>query len=230
MSFKQTNIKLIKAQDPDTDWWDVDSTTSKALRDWNGLVKNSNGQLTKLAGEWCERGKKINSLEDLILCYYSGFKIICLPAARVYQPSLIKSQYDKLYHEIKEASDKSWTKRKSSGFLMAAEELEHYLEFCFDHFSKHPTTPFNFLSAACMYNPVSTAFEDHITRLVRHFVDCYPTDTGKQLFGRVAPYVASCILLDSYRQRYPGRGKCISLTSKKYARHISKNFRDILSS
>lgn len=205
----------MKTNGKDAEWWDVDNTTSNALKDWNSLINISGGQLTKIAACWRERGKKIHSLLDLIRCYYSGFKIICIPAAR-YPPSLIKQQYEKLYNEINTASSAAWGRRESSGFLMSAEELEYYLESAFDHFSKHPTTPFNFLTAACLYNPVAPTLKTHIVRLALYFMSCYPDDNGMQLFERVAPLVASSIFLDSHRQRYPARRKCSSAALREF--------------
>lgn len=195
---------------PGTNWWDAEIVTSNALKKWTGLIHPNtptghHAPLAELARLWRTRGKKISSLKELILCYYSGFKIICIPAVKFQSPSLIKQQYQKLHDEIKRASENSRKARKSSGLLMSSEELEYYLEHAFDHFSKHPTAPFNFLSAALLYNPVTTTFKHHICTLTVYLMACFPNASGRELFRKIAPPVASSIFLSAHRSRYPRR-------------------------
>lgn len=161
------------------------------------------GPIAELAKQWVSRGKVIKSLQDLLQCYFNDFKIICIPAAKSFAPSLVKQQYQKLHDHIRLGSESSLERRQSSGLLMSAEELENYFEYAFDHFRMHPKAPFNFRSAALSRKPVTTTFKNHICKLTIHFMACYPDETGKDLFRRVAPLVASCIFLSAHRSRYP---------------------------
>lgn len=194
-----------------TSWWDVEYTTSSTLKKYRDLINPNPAKgttcLSVLATQWREVGKKISSLEDLISCYFSAFKIICIPAAKLYPPSLIKGQYQMLQSAIDQGSTLSWERRKSLGLLMSATELEYYLESAFDHFSKNPKAPFNFLSAALSHKPVASTLEDNICEITVYFMSCHPTADGAEIFNKVAPFVASCIFLNTHRCRYPRRRK-----------------------
>lgn len=164
------------------------------------------GQLPKLAKYWRDRGKQINTLEDLLLCYYSGFKIVCIPHARI-PPFLISQQYQKLYQAIKEASDNAEKKRKSVDLLMTSDELDRYFEIALAHFSEKPDEPFNFLSSALTYNPINPTFKDHVRNLLVYRTVNSPSLSEATILQQTAPLVASCIFLDIFRQRYPYRGE-----------------------
>lgn len=59
--------------DLDDNRWDVLDSTESILHDL-GQTVNYNVTFKKLAQFWRERGKAINSLVDLILCYYSSIQ------------------------------------------------------------------------------------------------------------------------------------------------------------
>lgn len=139
------------------------------------------------------------------MCYYSGIKIVCIPHARE-SPTIIDRQYKDLYRVIGEGSKKAYDLRIKAGLLMTSEELDVYLRHAFHHFSKSPSKPFNFLAAAFRHNPVPSTFKDHITKAAIHLMDQLPQESGTGIFKLLAPLVASCILLDASRNRYPHGG------------------------
>jgi hypothetical protein len=55
--------------------WDVFKNTSSILEDLARTV-NRNATFKKCAQFWRERGKTINSLEQLVLCYYSSIQVL----------------------------------------------------------------------------------------------------------------------------------------------------------
>ena len=175
-------------------------------------MNNQTGLLPKLANQWRERGKPIRSFKDLLHCYYSGFKIICIPSANQ-PPQLIHNQYTKLYEEIRRASDISAERRETLGLLMSSEELEVYLRYAFEHFSGNGTEPFNFLDAAIRNNPIAATFADHIIKVAVLLMKRTTSQPGKQLFKELAPLVASSIFLSATRIRLPYRGRSSSFIS-----------------
>lgn len=160
--------------------------------------------------KWTSLGKKITNLKELLMCYYSGIKIVCIPHARE-SPAVIDRQYKDLYKVIGEGSKKAYDLRIKAGLLMTSEELDIYLRHAFHHFSKSPSKPFNFLAAAFRHNPVPSTFKDHIAKAATHLMDQLPEISGTDIFKLLAPLVASCILLDASRNRYPHGGKKLLL-------------------
>ncbi|KAG0640049.1 hypothetical protein HOY80DRAFT_865708, partial [Tuber brumale] len=171
----------------------------------NPRIPISHDNVAKLAHQWrTERKKTINSLEDLILCYYSDFKIICIPSA-CDPPHIINKQYTKLSELITIGARDSEDARKLAGLLMTSEDLDYYLEQGFEHFSTSKL-PFNFLQAAIQAKPVSIGFSDHLLRAALTLLRQRPNDSGGHLLGSLAPIVASSIFLDVIRTRIPYKG------------------------
>jgi hypothetical protein len=149
-------------------------------------------------------------LKELLHCYYSGVRIVCIPAAD--QPAArINQQYRALHEEIRIASQHCRSRRGDVGLLLNAEELEMYLEYAFQHFSKDATNPFNFHSAAFSSNPIAQTFKDHIVKVAKYIMECRPQESGRKIFERVASLVASSIFLDASRNRFPKRGSASHL-------------------
>lgn len=189
------------------------------------LIKSTTSVVGKLASDWItKRGRDITSLEDLIRCYYRDFKIICIPEIKSSQHSRITTQYRRLQTAIATASESSRRSRKEVGFLMSAETLERYLEMAFDHFTTTPNLPFNFLSAALIRSPVTQTLKDHICKLAVQYMAIYPEKPGERLFVEIAPWVASCIFLNSHRLELPNNGMYICLSyyyNKPYNRDLN---------
>jgi hypothetical protein len=89
---------------------------------------------------------------------------------------------------------------------MNSEELDVYTTYAFEHFSKNASKPFNFLATAFLHNPVPATFKDHISKIANHLRAQKPAFSGEEIFRKLAPLTASCILLDASRNRYPRRG------------------------
>jgi hypothetical protein len=159
------------------------------------------------AKQWRERCKPISNLKDLLFCYFSGFKIICIPHSD--RPAqLIYNQYVKLFDTIQEVSAESREHRELAGMLFSSQELQQYLRVSFEHFCTNMEMPFNFLKAAERINPVAATYEDHIVHAATFFMKRISQVSGEELFNRyLAPLVASSILLNAVRRRLPCRCK-----------------------
>lgn len=89
--------------------------------------------------------------------------------------------------------------------LLTSEELQPYLQKAFDHFSRDLDTPFDFVTASLVNNPIPSNFGGNILKLAvqiqkqgGHGVD------GASIFKELSFMVASCIMLDSVRNRNLG--------------------------
>jgi hypothetical protein len=188
---------------PNSPWWNNDITEVQ-LRKYSKCIEND-PSLSKLVKYWGkERNKPIKTLHELILCYYSGIKIICIP--HMTSPSaapLLLAQYQKLRAEISEAVVQTKKMRIEAELLMNSEELNIYLGDAFNHFSTDATQPFNFLSAAVAHNPVRTTFKTHIINTALRLMETNSFDAGWKVFVELAPLIASTILLDVCRKEYP---------------------------
>ncbi|CUS11969.1 unnamed protein product [Tuber aestivum] len=224
-----------------SNWWDVDWVTQDQLKKLKDRISipsscepltprltgsaqiHSEGIISraaiipdfvgKLANHWrTEQKKSIMSLQDLILCYYSDFKIICIPSAND-PPHIINQQYSKLRELIVQGARCSENARKLAGLLMTGEDLDYYLERGFDHFCSSKL-PFNFLQAAVRAKPVPITFSDHLLRTSITLLKQQPDDNGKCLLGKLAPIFASSILLDVIRKKIPYKAIEIGNTTR----------------
>lgn len=161
----------------------------------------------KLAKNWKKRDKRIETTADLISCYYSGFKIVCIPRMES-APSMIQQQFQNLRAQIKLAASTTLQLRSEADLLMDSEQLQMYFTSAFKHFSMHPMRPYNFLSAAFDLNPVKPHFKDQIISVAIRLQLSNQFSSGLSLFKYLAPLLASCILLDVSRKALPGRCMC----------------------
>ena len=152
--------------------------------------------------KWKVRDKEIRTLKDLILCYYSGIKIICIPHNRIAPGPFLIEQYKALYQHLVWASDETRKLRQQRGLLWDWHQLDIYLGSAFDHFSRDPVQPFNFLNAGFRYNPVRSTFHTHILAAAIRIKD-RKQDISVNIFEKLAPLIASSILLDICRKKLP---------------------------
>lgn len=169
-------------------------------------MNNGSSKIGKMARKWIQMGRKIETLQDLIKCYYSDLKVICIPDLKKNKLSLTMTQYSELQKMLTRFSKQARGVRERLGFLMSAETLERYLGMAFDHFAIAPNKPFNFLSAALLRNPVTQTLRDHICNLAVQYMKIYPKKTGKEIFSEMGVWIGSCIFLDSHRLELPSNG------------------------
>lgn len=187
----------------DSEWWS-DNLVEKVLSEDVLKFVETDFFIGGVIKQWRERDKKIVTLLDLVLCYYSGIQIICIPHIKYSNsPSILIAQYNKLHNAISTATTITRQRRRDAELLMNSEELDIYFGYAFDHFSTSPNIPFNFLSAAFHHNPVRATFKTHILKTAIYFMTTRSFDNGAEMFDLLAPLVASSILLDVCRKGYP---------------------------
>ncbi|KAI3317161.1 hypothetical protein HD806DRAFT_515838 [Xylariaceae sp. AK1471] len=206
--------------------WDVRDCTETILIDL-GQTVNNNVTFKKLAQFWRERGKRIDNLLDLILCYYSSIQIIRLPAEG--RPKLIEEQIQKLYHGTLAGCIAARCARYQARMLLDVEDLNEYLQEAFSHYSKTLDSPFDFVQASSRNSPIPPDFGGNILKLaldmMRNLKPEIHTD-ARRLFFELSYMVASCIMLDSARHNNKGSAAQIF---PKYINHLDdalENFCD----
>ncbi|KAF2211774.1 hypothetical protein CERZMDRAFT_42792 [Cercospora zeae-maydis SCOH1-5] len=199
-------IVAINGTDPSVDdkEWGVDYATQSLLLSVKTALDPHEGvpRCRELAGYWRSLGKNIYNVEDLILRYYSSFKVIRIPAKPRY--TTIHEQVGKLRGIIKANCEESFRNKRRARMLTNADELNIYLQSGFDHFTSHLDIPFNFMRISLLRNPIPNDFGGHILQLCTTISAQQPNHQHGRIswvFEKLSVMLASCVLLDCARFR-----------------------------
>ena len=166
-------------------------------------ILRKNKTFNDYAEFWRRRGKHIESVEELLLSYYSSIRVIRVPTDG--RPKLISDQISKLYDEIHKACDASRQSKRNLRMLLNAEELQSYLQFAFDHFSSSISHPFDFVAASLYNSPIPLDLGGNILKLAITTMQTRKNKLdGPRIFGELSYMIASCIMLDSARRKIRG--------------------------
>ncbi|KAL1581794.1 hypothetical protein WHR41_09522 [Cladosporium halotolerans] len=107
--------------------WDSSHATQSLLSSVSNAFDRIEGvaRFRQLADHWRGLGREINSVNDLILCYYASFKVVRIPAAPQYM--LISQQVDKLHAAIHANCRASHEAKRRARLLLDADELNLYI-------------------------------------------------------------------------------------------------------
>ncbi|KAF1349168.1 hypothetical protein BDV97DRAFT_370365 [Delphinella strobiligena] len=203
--------------------WDVDTATERLMQEMSRTVYQ-NEDFKKFAQFWRERGRYIETVEQLLFSYYSSIKVVRIPTTG--RPNLIAAQIGKLTGRIQSACQESGRGKAERRMLLNAEDMPPYLQYAFDHFSKNLDLPFDFVQASFTNSPIPTDFGGNILKLAIQLMNTWENRLGAQaIFEEVAVMVASCIMLDADRQKILGRGRCVNVQSGHTKGHQSKSGR-----
>ena len=196
-------IIVLNATDPaiDEDEWDI-ATATKRLMDHVAYAVHDNPFFVSYAQHWRRKGKSVNSMLDLIRCYYADISVVRIPAKGRYM--LANAQINKLHHEIVIHCDASFSAKDDAHMLSSVDELNTYLQAGFDHFTTKEDQPFNFVDVAFRNNPIPRDFGDHVLFMAAKIRKVVRIRDGPELFERLSYMVASCIFTDCIRQSRPG--------------------------
>lgn len=182
--------------------WDVDTATQTLMQEMSRTVYQ-NEDFKKFAQFWRERGRFIETVEQLLLSYYSSIKVVRIPTTG--RPNLIAAQIGKLTERIQSACQESGRGKAERRMLLNAEDMPPYLQYAFDHFSKNLDLPFDFVQASFTNSPIPTDFGGNILKLAIQLMNAWENRLGAQaIFEELAVMVASCIMLDAARQKILG--------------------------
>ena len=181
--------------------WEVRTATESLLTSVHSCLDKRYGDpyLCDLANHWEENGRKITCILDLLLCYYSNFQVVPIPAKGRFQR--LNDQVQRLHRCIIGARNASFKAKKRARMLSNSDELNTYFQFAFDHFSRTLSTPFNFIKVSLKLNPIPESFGAHILELATVISKRRWRGGPEQLFLRLSDMVASSIMFDWVRHR-----------------------------
>lgn len=142
--------------------WDATFATKWLITSFEGNLSN-NATFKKHAQIWRNRGREINTVEDLLLSYYSSVTVVRIPTNG--RPKLMKDQMGVLYEQIALSIYAAKKSKRDLRMLLDGEELQTYLQFAFDHFSNNLDQAFDFVQASFIYNPIPSDFAGNILKL-----------------------------------------------------------------
>lgn len=219
-------IIVLNASENDLDpsLWDARTNTVSIL-DSLAQTINRNETFKKYAQWWRERGKTIDNLEQLVLCYYSSIVVLRMPSNG--RPKLMQEQVEKLYDGMVSASMAARHRRNELRMLFDAEDFQSYLHMAFNHYAGTLQHPFDFVQASFVNSPIPPDFGGNILKLALHIMDRWKDRANAvDIFQQMSYMVASCIMFDSARQKIRGNADMIF---PRYLEHIDaalENFCD----
>lgn len=184
------------------DAWDVEKATRDLMENLSHVV-SSNPEFQRYAKFWNNRGRRIDTLEQLILSYYSSIKVVRIPADG--RPNLVQNQISKLAENIKSGCQQSRMTKETKRMLLNADELQPYLQNAFDHFACNLDFSFDFVQASFTISPIPPDFGGNILKLALQLMRAWQNRaTAVAIFEEVSVMVAGCIMLDSARNKIRG--------------------------
>jgi hypothetical protein len=196
-------IIALNATDPRVDptEWDVDVATESLMTRVDGAV-GRDPQYREYCDFWNRNGRPVRKMRDLLRCYYSSIRVVCIPRQGRYM--LVEQQVQKLHGEITSACQQSYDAKRQSRMLANADELNQYLQAGFDHFSQNLDSPFNFIEVAFKNSPIPRDFGGNILKLAVAMKELQEVPDGPQILQDLSLMVASCIVLDCTRHGLKG--------------------------
>lgn len=179
------------------DEWNGDRATQNLLASVSNALHPVTGvpEFVKLARVWRGRGKRIDSMVDLVRCYYSSFSVVRIPVKGRY--TLLQKQIDELHKTIRYKCNESLRAKQQAKMVSNSEQLNIYIQSAFIHFSQKLERPFDFVEVDMRNHPIALDFGGHILQLALAIQaqPCFKRD-GPWLFKKLSDMVASCVLLD----------------------------------
>ena len=206
------------------DLWDVDKATETLMESLSKEV-NRNPIFKKYAQFWRDRDRQIDSVQELLLSYYSSLYVVRIPADG--RPNLINVQMEKLSHMVRWASKKARDRRADLRMLLDADEFQPYLQTAFDHFATNLDTPFDFVQASFANSPIPNDFGGNILKLAIQLMECWKDRArGLAIFEELSYLVVSCIMLNAARDKVRGTDEDIYPMYLDHLDNALENFCD----
>lgn len=152
----------------------------------------------ELREKWRLRGTVLNTAEDLILCYYDSFRIVCIPTLTSKTAHTIAVQYQKLYQEVRDASDRLRKKKLKLAVNLNVESFGKYMEDAFRRLAKDLTSWIDFHYMAMKHTQRPKTFTEHVVALLAKVkgyneqirnVDVQEAD----IINRLTPFIACAV-------------------------------------
>ncbi|KAI1119643.1 hypothetical protein F5Y14DRAFT_396046 [Nemania sp. NC0429] len=185
--------------------WEIETSTERLMTAIEGAIYHEPG-LQEYVQTWNKIGKTITDTKQLLECYYSSITVIRIPTRSSY--TRMDIQAERLFNLIKTRCTESQDTKRRTRFLADAERMQEYLQSAFDQFTRDLDAPFDFVKASLRRNPVPRNFEGNILRLAMSIKENSEQksleNNAREVFRRLAPMVASCIMFDAARLNLMG--------------------------
>ncbi|KAK1832963.1 acyl transferase/acyl hydrolase/lysophospholipase [Podospora conica] len=185
-------------------FWDSKLNTAEILESVSKVLK-TNERFSSWVDSWRVRGKEINTLRDLILCYYSSIEVIRVPNDQM--PSLVHEKVKQLYDSVSKASVASLDARGRARMVLDVQDLQNYMRDAFSVFGETLEASFDFGRASLRNAPIPAGFGGNISKLLLGIVTKWKKDrkvSANQILTELSYMVASCIMLDVTRHKDKG--------------------------
>ena len=170
-----------------------------------------NLHVAEMARVWTERGRAIDSTEDLLKCFYASISVVIIPEAPQYVA--MEEQLEKLHGLISMKCRQSHIQKERLHMLSSSENLQIYPEAAFDKIAQDSDTPFDFIRETLNQHPAPKDFSESILKLARVIVhkcqDPSISNSAHAIFEVITPMIASCIALDVARNNAMGPRKTL---------------------
>jgi hypothetical protein len=183
----------------DRSWYDVSEATQKWLTRLDESVDPAHNitfsKYEELKDKWSRQGTEIFKPSQLLLRYYSDFKVVCIPSrsAKWQTHNDIYSQYQKLHHEIRTLALLTAKKKEEANLTLDTTTFQIYVQKALSHFAEEHEKPFDLEEVSGNMRPVPNKFKNHVVEVLLHMRDKMGIDKEKLLLKQMAPLVAAAV-------------------------------------
>lgn len=191
---------------------DVLSSSQKATRQLLRSFEKS-ARFKELQKKWRSRGRDIQNARDLMLCYYSDFRVLSIPQHIPSSPATAKKiagQIREFYHEVRIMSDTIRKQRQMMNIDLDVAGLNAYFNQSVKTLASDYMNSLDFYRLADGDTGLPRRFSEHLVQLMSSMVKLKHLDTTQAVGGeaelvtQVIPYIAACIVAQADKK--DGRG------------------------
>ncbi|KAH0565578.1 hypothetical protein GP486_001028 [Trichoglossum hirsutum] len=183
----------------DRSWYDANEATQKWLRRLDESVDPERNitfsKYEELKNKWSRQGTEIFKPSQLLLRYYSDFKVVFIPSklAKFQTHNDIYSQYQKLHNEIRTLALSTGKKKEEANLILDTTTFQIYVQKALNHFAKEHEKPFDLEEVSGNMRPAPNNFKNHVVNVLLHMRDRMGIDKERILLERMAPLVAAAV-------------------------------------
>lgn len=208
----------------DPDQWSVETATQSLMESLSNTVYH-NAAFKSYAQFWRERGRSIETVQQLVESYYSSIRVVRIPENG--RPNLINDQVQRLSNMIRAGSTAARQRKLDIRMLLDADEFQPYLQVAFDHFAQDLNTPFDFVQASFANSPIPQDFGGNILKLGLQVMEFWKgVARAAPIFEELSYIVASSIVLDAARHKILGEPEQIFPQYLEHLENALENFCD----
>ena len=172
---------LILSRDINPADFNEDEATKQFMQEFRTQVDAKHGILTESRGKM----RKGDS-ERLLSLQFSGIRVIAIPGL-----NSVGGLWKKVKHRILKESNEMQAKRQEHFVAFSSRHFKSFFYQASDHFCSPIASPFRFLHASRIHNPIPTEFQSHMAAFLKSV-------KSDQILKFAVPVIASALVFDSY--------------------------------